>query len=368
MVARHFDLPTVYYEEFKEARSGDDDAKQLQMPVMLEVLPRRKKQPARLFREEDALRRWLRDFNQIRERDERVIVKEQPTPLGRLRVTIGIRYETGKTFIALSPYPDCTRLLSRGVVPVTAEFDRETEVSQYKLYELVHASGIQGHILGQIGRILYRMLRMFYQGDFLRIMATPLVITLEEEVLIGALSLEMDDQALSRQEKVLEIVPRKESNRLVAEASQAGLVYRAIDPDGTVGVMASGMGLALSSLDQLVQRGLSAAGCLVLGGGVSEERMAAGVRVLTRIPRVRGILIHVYGGVNSCEIMAKGIVNALEEEDPELSVVIKMGGHDQDEGWRILDEAGLVAVRSPSGEDAVDQLYRLIQPKEEKRI
>ena len=96
--------------------------------------------------------------------------------------------------------------------------------------------------------------------------------------------------------------------------------------------------------------------------------MAAGVRVLTRIPRVRGILIHVYGGVNSCEIMAKGIVNALEEEDPELSVVIKMGGHDQDEGWRILDEAGLVAVRSPSGEDAVDQLYRLIQPKEEKRI
>lgn len=368
LVARHFDLPTVHYEELQEVRSSDEEGKALQMPVMLEVLPRRRKQPARLFREDEELRRWLREFFQSRERDERVVVKEQPHPLGRLRVTVGIRYDTGKIYVAMSPYPDCTRLLSRGVVPVTAEFAREGEVSQYKLYELVQSSGIQGHILGQIGRILYRMLLMFFQGDFLRIQAAPLVITLEEEALIGGLTMEMDDQSLSRQEKVVDLLLRRESNRLIAEASQAGLVYRAIDPEGKVGVMASGMGLALNSMDLLVKKELSIAGCLVLGGGVSEERMAAGVRILARIPHVRGILIHVYGGVNSCEIMAKGIVAALEDENPELSVVIKMGGHDQDEGWRVLEEAGLVTVRSPAGEEAVEQLHRLIRQKEEKSL
>ncbi len=367
-VAEYFDLPTVYHEELKEIRSGDEDVKTLQMPVVLEVLSRRKKQPARLFREEENLRRWLREFNQVRERDERAVVKEQPTPLGRLRVSIGIRYDTGQSYISLSPYPDCTQLLSRGIVPVTMDFARQTDVSQYKLYELVQSSGIQGHILGQIGRILLRMLQMFYQGDFLRIQAVPLVITLEEEVLIGGLTLEMDDLAMTRQEKILERVQRSQSNRLVDDASQAGLVYRIIDPEGTVGVMASGMGLALNSLDLLVRQGMSVAGCLVLGGGVSEERMAAGVRVLAQIPHVKGLLIHVYGGVNSCEIMAKGIVNALEEEDRELKVVVKMGGHDQEEGWRVLDEAGLVSVRSPSGEEAVEQLSRLIHQKKEKHI
>jgi len=253
LVARYFDLPTVHYEEIKEMRFSDDETRSLQMPVVLEVLSRRKKKPARFFREEEEMRRWIRESSPTRERDDRIVIKEQPAPLGRLRVKIGLRYDTGKAYINLSPYPDCRELLNQGVVPVTLEFNKHEECSQYKLYELVHASGIRGHILGQIGRILLRLVNMFYQGDFFRIFVTPLIISQEQEVLIGGIALEMDDGALSRQEKILQLLRRMEPDSLVSDAEQAGLVYRSIDPQGTIGLMASGMGLALSSLDSVVQ-------------------------------------------------------------------------------------------------------------------
>ncbi len=363
VVAKHFELPTVKFSDAKAFLAGDDETPVMQMPVMIEVIPRLRSRPAKLFRDEDEARRWLRDTDQNVTEGDTVIIKELPSALGRLYVRIGFRYDTGKVYISLSPYRDCQMLFSQKVISVTREFAGAHDLSQYKMYELVQRSGIQGHLLGQIGRILYRLMRMFFQGDFVSVQVSPIIITQEQEVLVGSIALEMDNAALSRQEKILALLGPRKAHSPTEEAEQAGLVYRTIDPSGNVGVLATGMGPALSSMDHLINAGGIPYGCVILGGGLSEERMAAGVRIITRIPSITGVFIHVYGGINSCEIMAKGIMDALDECPNDLSVLIKMGGHDQEEGWRILEEAGLIAYRAPSSADAALQLSGLMNAK-----
>jgi succinyl-CoA synthetase beta subunit len=177
--------------------------------------------------------------------------------------------------------------------------------------------------------------------------------------------LEMDDAALYRQERFLEPYPALDFNPQVREAQQLGLVYKPVDPCGEVGIIASGMGLVLASVDYVIQAGMSVQGCVILGGGLSEERMASSIRMMLKIQKVEGLLVNLFGGVNSCEIMAKGIITGLEDSQRSPVMIIKMTGHDQEEGWRILEESGSVLVKSPSSEQAVAHLVRLMQ-KERK--
>gem|GEM_PF-2868461 len=356
-MVQRFDIPTVRFVYAGEGTSATDI--HLQMPLVAIWMAAGRLIKKVEINDEAGIDENLQAYRSQNEQSATLCFKENHPYKGSLQVDMGINPETASAFLSMQTLDDWS------LAPVYFEMTTEDEISQHKLYELVRACGIKGHMLGQIGRVLFRLTRLFFRADLIRATIGALLLTESGEVMADNIVLEMDDAALYRQERFLEPYPALDFNPQVREAQQLGLVYKPVDPRGEVGIIASGMGLVLASVDYVIQAGMSVQGCVILGGGLSEERMASSIRMMLKIQKVEGLLVNLFGGVNSCEIMAKGIITGLEDSQRSPVMIIKMTGHDQEEGWRILEESGSVLVKSPSSEQAVAHLVRLMQ-KERK--
>jgi succinyl-CoA synthetase beta subunit len=142
---------------------------------------------------------------------------------------------------------------------------------------------------------------------------------------------------------------------LEARAKNAGLAYVPLREDGTIGVIAGGAGLAMATVDMIAVYGGEPSDFLDTGGGVTQEQMAEAVNIIAHKPNVKGILINVFGGINNCEIMARGIAKAIDDGISPV-VVVKMRGHGQEEGWRILEERSVPIIKHGTTEDAIQTL------------
>jgi succinyl-CoA synthetase beta subunit len=139
---------------------------------------------------------------------------------------------------------------------------------------------------------------------------------------------------------------------LEAEAKAADIAYVRMG-GGNVGLISGGAGLGMASMDMIVVHGGVPANFLDLGGNATQERTAAALRIVLKTPGVEGILINLFGGINNCENMAKGIAQVLDELHPSQAIVVKMRGHSQDEGWAILETRQVPIVKFGTTEEAV---------------
>jgi succinyl-CoA synthetase beta subunit len=125
---------------------------------------------------------------------------------------------------------------------------------------------------------------------------------------------------------------------LEREAQKARLSYVSLS-GGNIGVIAGGAGLGMATMDGVFLQGGKPGAFIDIGGGVAEESMAEAVRIARQTPGVRGLLINVFGGINNCQIMARGIVSDLKRQGSRrIPMVVKTRGHFQEEGWAILED------------------------------
>jgi succinyl-CoA synthetase beta subunit len=96
------------------------------------------------------------------------------------------------------------------------------------------------------------------------------------------------------------------------------------------------------------------------GGGISSERMAEALRISLATPGVEGVMINVFGGINNCEIMAVGIATVIDQDRPVAKIMVKMRGHSQDEGWKILEARQVPVVKFGTSEEAVQLLIQAV--------
>ena len=166
----------------------------------------------------------------------------------------------------------------------------------------------------------------------------------------------IDDFALPRQQ----MQPKFEGNSpLEIRARKIGLNY--VQLEGTIAVVGSGAGLAMATMD-LVSHFKAKPACFVdTGGGVWAEKMAEAVRIALATPGVQGLLINAFGGINNCEWMARGISRVLDEDKPQVKIVVKMRGHSQDEGWKMLEDRHIPIVKFGTTEEAVEQIVGLVR-------
>jgi succinyl-CoA synthetase beta subunit len=151
---------------------------------------------------------------------------------------------------------------------------------------------------------------------------------------------------------------------LELEARKARLSYVSI-PGGSVGVIAGGAGLGMATMDAVFLQGGKPGAFIDIGGGVAEESMAEAVRIARETEGIRGLLINVFGGINNCQIMARGIVRDLQRQAPgRLPLVVKTRGHFQEEGWAILEGNQVPVVKFGTTEEAVRLLLSLLNEKE----
>jgi succinyl-CoA synthetase beta subunit len=203
--------------------------------------------------------------------------------------------------------------------------------------ELVDRAGLEPEAREGAAEILVKLYECYIDGDADLVEINPLVLTTDGEVRVLDAKVTLDDDAAFRHPEWAEMDIMSEATERERLAKSKGLSYIALD--GSVGIIANGAGLAMSTVDVVSQVGGSAANFLDVGGAADVQVMANALEVINSDPSVRSILVNIFGGIVRCDDVARGIVKALEEVDISSQIVLRLDGTNAVEAHRIIDEA-----------------------------
>ncbi len=198
--------------------------------------------------------------------------------------------------------------------------------------------------------LLKNLYRLFVDYDGSLVEINPLVLTSDDAVIALDAKITFDDNALFRHKDILEYRDLDEEDPLDVEASKFNLNY--INLDGNIGNMVNGAGLAMATMDLIMLSGAEPANFLDVGGGASAEMVENGFRIILSDSSVKGILLHICGGILRCDVLAEGVVQAARKTGISVPVVIRMEGTNIEEGRRILAESGLDLITATDLKDA----------------
>jgi malate-CoA ligase subunit beta len=220
----------------------------------------------------------------------------------------------------------------------------------FQARELAFGLGIRPAELGQTVKAILGAYQAFRDLDATMVEINPLAITTGGQVLALDAKMQFDDNALFRRPSVEELRDYAEEDPRDAEAVKHGLNYIALD--GSIGCIVNGAGLAMATMDMIAHAGGEPANFLDIGGGASPERVAAAFKLVLSDPRVRVVLVNIFAGINRCDWVAQGIVQAATEVRVPVPVVARLAGTNVAQGRRILEESGLDIITASDLADA----------------
>ena len=168
-----------------------------------------------------------------------------------------------------------------------------------------------------------------------------------------------DDNALFRNQEILSLRDLTEEEEKEIEASKHDLSY--IKLDGNIGCMVNGAGLAMATMDIIKLYGEEPANFLDVGGGASKEKVSAAFKIILSDRNVKGILINIFGGIMRCDILAQGVVDAANEININVPLVVRLAGTKFEEGKKILDNSGLKIISASDLSDAAKKIVEAIK-------
>ena len=189
----------------------------------------------------------------------------------------------------------------------------------------------------EAGDVLLRMFEVLVQEDATLVEINPLVLLEDGRVVALDAKVTVDDNALSRHPDTEALKAAFPIDPVEARAKEAGLQY--VKLDGDVGIIGNGAGLVMATLDLVKQAGADAANFLDVGGGASADLMSTSLEVILSDPAVKAVLINIFGGITRCDLVAAGILEALQRIDARVPIVVRLDGTNAEEGRRILAEA-----------------------------
>ncbi len=204
-----------------------------------------------------------------------------------------------------------------------------------------HARRLVGHLPPEARPgtvdLLERMYAVLVGADATLVEVNPFVLLADGGILALDAKVTVDDNALFRQPGVAALKDSFPIDPVERRARDSGLQY--VKLDGVVGIIGNGAGLVMSTLDLVQQAGAGAANFLDVGGGASAEVMATSLEVILSDPNVRSVLINIFGGITRCDLVARGILEALTRVTPAVPIVVRLDGTNAEEGRAILAEA-----------------------------
>jgi succinyl-CoA synthetase beta subunit len=199
-------------------------------------------------------------------------------------------------------------------------------------------------------RLLKSIYRLFREKDCLLLEINPFIESDDGDLLALDAKMSFDDNSLFRRGDIAELRDFDEEDPKEVDAAGHGLNYIALD--GTVGCIVNGAGLAMATMDAIVVHGGRPANFLDVGGGASPEKVANAFRIVMQDANVRAILVNIFAGINRCDWIAQGVVQATRDRRIEVPVIVRLAGTNVDEGRRILDESGLDLIQAEDLDDA----------------
>ena len=221
--------------------------------------------------------------------------------------------------------------------------------------------GIPDASLPQARAMLQGLYRAFDETDASLAEINPLILTGDGRVIALDSKLNFDDNGLFRHPDIVEMRDLDEEDPAEVEASKFDLSY--ISLDGNIGCLVNGAGLAMATMDTIKLFGAEPANFLDVGGGATTEKVTEAFKIMLRNPKVKGILVNIFGGIMRCDTIANGIVAAAKETKLSVPLVVRMKGTNEDIGKQILNDSGLPIISADNMADAAQKIVAAISAK-----
>jgi succinyl-CoA synthetase beta subunit len=223
-------------------------------------------------------------------------------------------------------------------------------IQPFHLRQAAFGLGLAGTVAKEFSTLLERLYRLVAAKDLLLAEINPLALTAAGSFLALDAKIEIDDSALFRHPDLAAFHDPTDLDPLEAEAKKHNINY--IRMDGNIGNMVNGAGLAMATMDLIKQARAEPANFLDVGGGATAEQIEYGLRIIFADPRVKGVLINIFGGILRCDLLAQGVVAAARKVGLPVPVVVRMEGTNVEEGRKILAESGLPLINATGLTDA----------------
>jgi succinyl-CoA synthetase beta subunit len=222
---------------------------------------------------------------------------------------------------------------------VKETIDPAVGLQPFQTRNLAFGVGLDPLLLRTASSFITNLYQMFIAYDCSLMEINPLVVTTDGEMLALDAKVTFDDNALYRHKELLPLEDPDEKDPLELEATKHNLNY--IRLDGTIGAMVNGAGLAMATMDLIKLAGAEPANFLDVGGGASAEMIANGFRIILSDPRVKAILINIFGGILRCDVLAEGVMEAAKQVNVTVPIIIRLEGTNCEIGRDLLGNSGL---------------------------
>lgn len=226
--------------------------------------------------------------------------------------------------------------------------------SAYQGRQLAYQLGLVNDQVYQFTDMFLKLYKLFIDSDLTLLEINPLVVTAQGELVCLDAKINIDSNALYRQPVIHEMRDPSQSDAREVHAAQWDLNYVALD--GNIGCMVNGAGLAMGTMDMVDLYGGRPANFLDVGGGATKERVTEAFKIILSDPCVKAVLVNIFGGIVRCDLIAEGIIGAVQEVGVSVPVVVRLEGNNAKQGQEILAGSSLNIIAAASLSQAAEQV------------
>ena len=231
-------------------------------------------------------------------------------------------------------------------------------IQKFQAREIGFALGLEAKQINQAVTIIEACYRAFRDLDATIVEINPLAVTKEGNLVALDAKMSFDDNAMFRRQNISELRDKSQEVPLEMKAADRGLSY--VGLDGNIGCIINGAGLAMATMDMIKHSGGEPANFLDIGGGASPERVAKAFSLVLSDDNIDAILVNIFAGINRCDWVAEGVVQAMKKLDIKVPVIVRLSGTNVEEGRQIITESGLSIINANTLADAASKSVQAV--------
>ncbi len=242
---------------------------------------------------------------------------------------------------------------------LTLTVDPATGYQPFHGRRIAFALGLEGQQVKQCVRLMEQLYRLFEAKDMEMLEINPLIVTEQGDLKCLDAKMGFDGNALYRHPDIAALRDESEEDPKELQASKYDLNYIALD--GEIGCMVNGAGLAMATMDIINLYGSEPANFLDVGGSATKEKVTEAFKIITSDPKVKGILVNIFGGIMRCDVIAEGVVAAVKEVGLQVPLVVRLEGTNVEKGKEIIRNSGLNVIAADDLRDAAEKIVKAVK-------
>jgi malate-CoA ligase subunit beta len=231
-------------------------------------------------------------------------------------------------------------------------------IQQFQAREIAFGLGIESKLISRAANTIIGCYKAFSEHDATMVEVNPLVVSQQDEILALDCKMSFDNNAMFRRDEIAELRDKTQENSNEVYASDRGMNY--VSLDGNIGNIINGAGLAMASMDMIKLAGGQPANFLDVGGGATPEKIVKAFKLISMDTKVKVILVNIFAGINRCDWVAEGIVQALSKIEIKHPLVIRLAGTNVEKGNEILKKSNINYIEASTLEDAANKAVKAL--------